>query len=118
MIVRYESDGTIVMIAQNDHAQLSGLFAAHWGNDKFETPRPYASLVRAAMFHDRAADAVDSDAGRLRLGRVGLVDKCREEEYGERRDFRVHGASLTQKFINIQTTTVLLSSIVRESMNL
>jgi len=53
MIVRYESDGSIIMITQNDHAQLSGLFAAHWGNDTFEKPRPYASLVRAAMFHDR-----------------------------------------------------------------
>ncbi len=53
MIVRYESDGTIVMITQNDHAQLSGLFAAHWGNDTFEKPRPYHSMVRAAMFHDR-----------------------------------------------------------------
>lgn len=53
MIVRYESDGTIVMITQNDHAQLSGLFAAHWGNAQFEKPRPYGSLVRAAMFHDR-----------------------------------------------------------------
>jgi hypothetical protein len=53
MIVRYESDGTIVMITQNDHAQLSGLFAAHWGTDKFERPRPYGSMVRAAMFHDR-----------------------------------------------------------------
>jgi hypothetical protein len=53
MIVRYESDGSVVMITQNDHAQLSGLFAAHWGNEKFEKPRPYASLVRAAMFHDR-----------------------------------------------------------------
>jgi hypothetical protein len=53
VIVRYESDGSIVMITQNDHAQLSGLFAAHWGNDEFEKPRPYGSLVRAAMFHDR-----------------------------------------------------------------
>jgi Protein of unknown function (DUF3891) len=53
VIVRYESDGTIVMITQNDHAQLSGLFAAHWGNAQFEKPRPYGSLVRAAMFHDR-----------------------------------------------------------------
>jgi hypothetical protein len=53
MIVRYESDGSIVMITQNDHAQLSGLFAAHWGNGRFEKPRPYGSLVRAAMFHDR-----------------------------------------------------------------
>lgn len=53
MIVRYETDGSIVMITQNDHAQLSGLFAAHWGNGAFEKPRPYGSLVRAAMFHDR-----------------------------------------------------------------
>ena len=53
MIVRYESDGSIVMITQNDHAQLSGLFASHWGNDKFEKPRPYGSMVRAAMYHDR-----------------------------------------------------------------
>jgi hypothetical protein len=53
MIVRYETDGSIVMITQNDHAQLSGLFAAHWGNQKFERPRPYPALVRAAMFHDR-----------------------------------------------------------------
>lgn len=53
MIVRYESDGSIVMITQNDHAQVSGLFAAHWGNDKFERPHPYDALVRAAMFHDR-----------------------------------------------------------------
>lgn len=53
MIVRYETDGSIVMIMQNDHAQLSGLFASHWGNGTFEKPRPYASMVRAAMFHDR-----------------------------------------------------------------
>jgi len=53
MIVRYESDGSIVMITQNDHALISGLFAAHWGNEKFDKPRPYGSLVRAAMFHDR-----------------------------------------------------------------
>src|SRR3954468_18145895 len=53
MIVRYEADGSIVMITQNDHAQVSGLFAAHWGNEKFEKPRPYPSLVRAAMYHDR-----------------------------------------------------------------
>ncbi len=53
MIVRYESNGSIVMITQNDHAQLSGLFAAHWGNKEFEKPHPNGSLVRAAMFHDR-----------------------------------------------------------------
>jgi hypothetical protein len=52
MIVRYESDGSLVMITQNDHAKLSGLFAAHWGNEQFERPRPFVSAVRAAQYHD------------------------------------------------------------------
>jgi len=52
MIVRYESDRSLVMITQNDHAKLSGLFAAHWGNDRFEKPRPHASTTRAAQYHD------------------------------------------------------------------
>lgn len=53
MIVRYEADGSVVMITQNDHALLSGLFAAHWGNADFARPRPYLSAVRAALFHDK-----------------------------------------------------------------
>ena len=53
MIVRYESDGSVVMITQNDHAQLSGLFAAHWGNKYSRNRAPPNSTVRAAMFHDR-----------------------------------------------------------------
>jgi len=52
MIVRNQSDGSVVMITQNDHAKLAGLFAAHWGNARFERPRPYASMVRAAQYHD------------------------------------------------------------------
>jgi Protein of unknown function (DUF3891) len=52
MIVRYDSDGTIVMINQTDHAHVSGLFAAHWGNETFEVPRPYESVVRGATYHD------------------------------------------------------------------
>jgi len=70
MIVRYESDGSIVMITQNDHAQLSGLFAAHWGNKAFAKPRPYMAAVRAAMFHDRGwiryetGPRLDKDTGK------------------------------------------------------
>jgi hypothetical protein len=52
MIVRNQSDGSVVMITQNDHAKLAGMFAAHWGNAKFERPRPYASMMRAAQYHD------------------------------------------------------------------
>jgi len=47
MIVRNQSDGSVVMITQNDHAKLAGLFAAHWGNQTFERPRP-AAVNRAA----------------------------------------------------------------------
>jgi len=52
MIVRNQSDGSVVMITQNDHAKLAGLFAAHWGNKAFERPRPYTSMMRAAQYHD------------------------------------------------------------------
>jgi len=52
MIVRYESDGGVVMITQNDHAKLAGFLAAHWGNAGFERPRPWVSTVRAAHYHD------------------------------------------------------------------
>lgn len=52
MIVRNQSDGTVVMITQNDHAKLAGLFAAHWGNAQFDRPRPHVSMMRAAQYHD------------------------------------------------------------------
>jgi hypothetical protein len=52
MIVRHQSDGSVVMITQIDHAKLAGLFAAHWGNRRFTRPHPYVSMVRAAQYHD------------------------------------------------------------------
>jgi hypothetical protein len=87
MIVRYESNGTIVMITQNDHAQLSGLFAAHWGNERFEKPRPYLSLVRAAMFHDRGwiryetGPQLDPETGRTPNYRDVPNDKAQLEAF-------------------------------------
>jgi hypothetical protein len=52
MIVRYDSDGSLILVTQNDHARLSGLMAAHWGNARFAQPRPYESVVRATQYHD------------------------------------------------------------------
>jgi hypothetical protein len=52
MIVRTPTDGSLIMIAQTNHAELSGMFAARWGNDMFAPPRPYQSVVRAAIYHD------------------------------------------------------------------
>jgi hypothetical protein len=52
MIVRKEADGSLVLITQTNHAELSGQFAANWGNDLFARPRPFQSVVRAAIYHD------------------------------------------------------------------
>jgi hypothetical protein len=52
MIVRKQADGSLVLIAQTNHAELTGLFAANWGNDAFTRPRPFQSVVRAAIYHD------------------------------------------------------------------
>jgi len=52
MIVRKEADGSLVLIAQTNHAELSGMFAANWGNEQFARPRPYQSVVRATIYHD------------------------------------------------------------------
>ncbi|HTN73073.1 MAG TPA: DUF3891 family protein [Methylomirabilota bacterium] len=40
------------MITQNDHGDLAGQFAAHWGNDQFARLKPYPSMVLAAEAHD------------------------------------------------------------------
>jgi hypothetical protein len=52
MIVRKDTDGSLLLIGQTDHSRLVGQLAAHWGNTQFETLKPYESVVRAATFHD------------------------------------------------------------------
>jgi len=52
MIVRKEGNDELILIGQTDHSRLVGQLAALWGNDTFAAPQPYASVVRAAAFHD------------------------------------------------------------------
>jgi uncharacterized protein DUF3891 len=52
MIIRGEQNGHVVLVNQTDHSQLVGQLAAHWGNNEFDAPRPYESVVRAAIYHD------------------------------------------------------------------
>ncbi len=40
------------LITQNDHGDLAGQLAAHWGNDRFAKLKPYPSMVLAAEAHD------------------------------------------------------------------
>jgi hypothetical protein len=52
VIVRKQGTNELILIGQTDHSRLVGQLAAHWGNEKFEVPKPYGSMVRAATFHD------------------------------------------------------------------
>jgi len=71
MIRRELPDGTMLLIPQEDHADVSAQFAAHWGNADFSTPNPYQSVVFATVFHDsghrevEAAVPVDVELGTL-----------------------------------------------------
>lgn len=44
--------GGLVLIRQIDHAELSGVFARHWGNDRFDPPSPHESVCLGAARHD------------------------------------------------------------------
>src|SRR5581483_11633960 len=52
MVSRFD-DSRLIFVRQIDHSEVVGFFAAHWGNDVFERPRPYASVALAAQEHDK-----------------------------------------------------------------
>ena len=52
MVVRELKNGSCFVSTQEDHAELSAQFAAHWGNEIFSRLRPYDSMVFATTFHD------------------------------------------------------------------
>jgi hypothetical protein len=61
MIVRTQDSEQLVLVPQTDHSKLVGQIAAQWGNADFETPRPFASVVRAATCHDFGWIRYESD---------------------------------------------------------
>jgi Protein of unknown function (DUF3891) len=52
MMVCPYNESSLLLILQIDHSRIAGLLAAHWGNDQFARPNPYASIVLAAQEHD------------------------------------------------------------------
>ena len=46
------ADGSTYVSTQEEHAELSAQFAAHWGNDRFAQLRPYDTMVFATTYHD------------------------------------------------------------------
>ena len=51
MVCPYD-ETRLLLILQVDHSRVTGWFAAHWGNDTFARPSPYAAMVLAAQEHD------------------------------------------------------------------
>jgi hypothetical protein len=51
MIVQEQGD-QLILIRQTDHAVLSGFFAREWGNNLFQRPEPFESILFAASEHD------------------------------------------------------------------
>jgi len=52
MMVNPDDDSRLMLALQIDHSRVAGFFAAHWGNQDFARPEPYASVVLAAHEHD------------------------------------------------------------------
>lgn len=52
MVIRDLKDGSSTLSTQEDHAELSAQFAAHWGNKDFARLRPYHTMVFATTYHD------------------------------------------------------------------
>lgn len=52
MMVNRIDDDSLLLVLQIDHSRIAGWFAAHWGNEQFESLRPYRSMVLATQEHD------------------------------------------------------------------
>jgi Protein of unknown function (DUF3891) len=52
MMVSPTEDSHFLIVLQIDHSRVAGLLAAHWGNNEFAPPKPFASMVLAAQEHD------------------------------------------------------------------
>ncbi|MFI5377742.1 MAG: DUF3891 family protein [Tepidisphaerales bacterium] len=51
-MIRRRVDDRFYLIAQHEHALLSGRLASHYGNGRFSRPDPMAQVVEAVSMHD------------------------------------------------------------------
>ncbi len=57
----FKSKQRDIVITQYEHGRLSGILAAHWGNDRFARPAiDFASFVKGVTFHDRGYGLIDN----------------------------------------------------------
>jgi hypothetical protein len=77
VIVRDLQDDTVLLITQEDHAECSSQFAAHWGNQTFSKLKPYDSMVFATLHHDSGYREWES---------VPPINLAERRPYGHRED--------------------------------
>lgn len=58
MIVTRRAQG-LCLVEQVEHGRIAGVLAAHWGNERFDTPQPRDSVIMAASLHDEGWRARD-----------------------------------------------------------
>jgi hypothetical protein len=60
-MIRRQAGDEFFLIAQHDHAVLSGQLAEHFGNTKFARPTPWESVITAVRMHDCGWPLHDDD---------------------------------------------------------
>lgn len=78
-MIRRDEDQHHVLIGQYDHSLLSGKLARHIGNERFATPGPFESVMKAIGEHDCGWPAHDA---RPELNAHGLPAHVFETEAG------------------------------------
>jgi hypothetical protein len=68
-MLRVESEKGWWLVTHPDHARLAGMFASHWGNERFARPSPRASVLHGIHVHDDGWAARDARPGVTREGR-------------------------------------------------
>ncbi|QHN02980.1 DUF3891 family protein [Granulicella sp. WH15] len=68
-MLRIESETGWWLITHPDHARLAGLFASHWGNERFARPHPRISVLHGIHVHDDGWAARDAKPGITRQGK-------------------------------------------------
>jgi hypothetical protein len=61
MITRELSNGTSLVMLQEDHADLAAQFAAHWGNERFARLDPHRTMVFGTIYHDSGHREMEAD---------------------------------------------------------
>jgi hypothetical protein len=93
-MLRLESDTGWWLVTHVDHARLAGMFAVHWGNDRFIRPEPRDDVLEGISTHDDGWEQRDSAPEITKQGKPSafsseLVGKYSAFEEIDLRDYLV-----------------------------